>query len=539
MRFIHTLSFRVFVGTVPLLLLLFGGYSYLTIRFHKEQMMNQVFVSANRVSDLIKASTHYSMLLNRKQDVYNIITVVGKEPEVEGIRIYNKRGKISYSTDSVENGQMVDLRAEACVACHDREKPLTSLPISNRMRVYNGSDGHRLLGLINPIKNEPSCSRSGCHLDQMERTVLGVLDVRMSLEHVDKAINESVEKMVWYAVILVVSVSLGSALFLYVEVRRPVKRLIQGTHQLSSGNLDHKIEVRSKDELGQLASSFNEMTRSLKRAQTENEEWAQTLEERVKKKTEELRRINEQIIHVEKMASLGKLAATVAHELNNPLAGILTYAKLLKRKILPGIIESSAAREIQDELSIIADETSRCGNIVKNLLLFSRQKVGDRVEQDLGEIIERSLRLIDHHLKMHNISLQTSFGSEKCSLWCDPQQIEQALLAIEINAVEAMPDGGTLTISASINRENETITVVIADTGTGISKEALPQIFEPFFTTKENGKGTGLGLSVAYGIIERHKGKISVESQEHAGTTFTITLPQHAHEETMSNNNHG
>ncbi|MCX6136919.1 MAG: ATP-binding protein [Ignavibacteriales bacterium] len=528
MRIIHTLSFRVFVGTVPLLLLLFGGYSYLTIRFYKEQMMNQVFVSANRVSDLIKASTHYSMLLNRKQDVYNIITVVGKEPEVEGLRIYNKRGKISYSTDSLENGQMVDLRAEACIACHDREKPLTSLPMSNRMRVYNGPDGHRQLGLINPIKNEPSCSRTGCHRDQMERTVLGVLDVRMSLERVDQAINESGQKMTWYAVIMIVTVAFASALFLFFEVRRPVKRLIQGTHQVSSGNLDHEIDVRSKDELGLLASSFNAMTRSLKRAQTENEDWAQTLEDRVKKKTDELKRINEQIIHVEKMASLGKLAATVAHELNNPLAGVLTYAKLLKRKIGVGTMDEATAAEIQDELSMIADETARCGNIVKNLLLFSRQKVGERIEQDLRDVIGRTLKLIDHHLKMHNISLETSIAEEALLLRCDPEQIEQALLAIEINAVEAMPDSGTLRVIAALNREAGKVTIAIADTGVGIPADALPQIFEPFFTTKEHGKGTGLGLAVAYGIIERHHGTISVDSQLHVGTTFTLSFPQRA-----------
>jgi two-component system NtrC family sensor kinase len=182
--------------------------------------------------------------------------------------------------------------------------------------------------------------------------------------------------------------------------------------------------------------------------------------------------------------------------------------------------------EIQSELSIIADETARCGNIVKNLLLFSRQKVGEFVEEDIRATIDRSLKLIDHHLKMHNIKLEKDYESEPLMLFCDPQQIEQALLAIEINAVEAMPDDGTLRVAAHRLAGSDSVRMTISDTGIGIPEEALTHIFEPFFTTKENGKGTGLGLAVVYGIVERHAGSINVQSKLHVGSTFTITLPR-------------
>jgi len=264
----------------------------------------------------------------------------------------------------------------------------------------------------------------------------------------------------------------------------------------------------------------------LKRARNELTQWAQTLEGRVAQKTEELRRAHANMVQMEKMVSLGKLASTVAHELNNPLEGVLTYAKLLKRLVKEGMLTSEAAEEIQNDLSIIADETARCGNIVKNLLLFSRQKVGEFAEADIRGPIERSLNLIDHHLKIHNITLERDFDREPLMLFCAPQQIEQALLAVEINAIEAMPEGGTLKVEARQTAAGDAIHIIVADTGIGIPDDALPHIFEPFFTTKENGKGTGLGLAVVYGIIERHGGTIDVQSKLHGGTTFTLLLPR-------------
>jgi two-component system NtrC family sensor kinase len=180
--------------------------------------------------------------------------------------------------------------------------------------------------------------------------------------------------------------------------------------------------------------------------------------------------------------------------------------------------------EMQSELQMIADESSRCGTIVKNLLLFSRRKVGAFKEHSIRALIEQSLRLIDHHLKMHNIELKTEFEEPLFNVWCDAEQIQQALLAMEINAVEAMPEHGSLRIEA-VNKAPSGVGITIADTGLGIRDEDLPHIFEPFFTTKKEGKGTGLGLAVVYGIIERHGGKITVDSVVNRGTTFTITLP--------------
>jgi len=524
-RFFHTLTFRLFLGLLVLLLATFSLYSYLTVRFYTERMLSQVYQAAYRASDLIKSSTHYSMLLNRRQDVYQTITTIGREPGVEGIRIYNKRGVISFSTDKSEQGTLVDLHAEACVACHEAEKPLQALPIKNRMRVYSSGRGYRLVGLINPVRNEPGCAGPGCHAPVRDQTMLGVLDVRMSLRQVDEAIAEMERRTAALAVVMLAGVAALSLAFVLLTIRRPVRRLIWGTQQISSGNLDYQIPVGSRDELGQLARSFNEMTRSLKRAEDENREWARTLEDRVREKTEELQRINSQIAQIEKMASLGKLAASVAHEINNPLAGILTYARLVMRRMQGGPLTPERTQETLADLELISRETERCGNIVKNLLLFSRKQTSQVGLVRLRDAVDKAVKLIAHHLEMARVELASSVEPEDAGVIGDEDQLQQALVAILVNAVEAMPDGGRLGVEVRQPGRDADVTVRISDTGVGIRPEDLPHIFEPFFSTKREGKGTGLGLSIAYGIVERHGGEITVQSEPGRGTVFTLTLP--------------
>lgn len=525
MNFTHFLAFRLFLIILVVMLIGTAVFTTLSVDRQSEQQMRDVIGGATRVADIIKRSTNYSMMLNRREDIYHIINTVGHEPGIEAIRIYNKKGEITFSSVEGEVGQTVNVTAEACNICHISGKPPSPPNGHELSRIFLSSKGHRVLGLITPIRNEKKCSTADCHAHSSSQTVLGVLDVMMPLADVDKNLAEEKRSAYLNGLLMLALMTVFTGVFIWFVVNIPVKNLTKGTQEIIKGNLEHRIPVRSKDEIGRLAASFNQMTDEVKRAHNELTQWAQTLEERVEQKTEELRRAQVNMVQMEKMVSLGKLASTVAHELNNPLEGVLTYAKLLKRSVKAGILNEEQVHEMQDELSIIADETARCGNVVKNLLLFSRQKVGEFQESDIRTAIENSLKLIDHHLHIHNITLHTSLPAETLSLVCDVQQIEQALLAIEINSVEAMPYGGTLTVSANRNDDKNTISISIKDTGSGISDEALPHIFEPFFTTKENGKGTGLGLAVAYGIIERHNGTIEVRSKLHHGSEFIIILP--------------
>ena len=525
MKYTRLLVYRLLVGIFVVMVVGVGVLTFALVKIQTERYTQISIATAQRVSDIVKRSTQYSMLLNRREDIYHIIKTIGSEPGIETIRIYNKKGGISFSTNESELNTIVDMTAEACIACHPSGKSDHVTPANvEHVRFFRSSLGHNLIGVITPIKNQQSCYEADCHAHDKSQTILGVLDVLIPLTETEQNIAE-IEKIHYSGgLLLLLVVTIFSGLFLWRMVNIPVHRLTEGTIAVMNGDLNHSIDVQTKDEIGFLTQSFNHMTSRLKQTQDELQLLNQTLEERVQRKTEELRRAQANLIQVEKMVSLGTLAATVAHELNNPLEGILTFAKLIRKRMnMPDLTEEGKT-EIIGELTMIADETARCGEIVKNLLLFSRKKVGEFKENNIRALVDQSVKLIEHHLKMHNVVLHQTFDDRLSVVVCDSEQILQAFLALEINAVEAMPNEGKLSIEVKKTGENE-LTIALSDSGIGIRNEDLPHIFEPFFTTKKEGKGTGLGLAVVYGIIERHNGKITVVSEVNKGTTFTITLP--------------
>jgi len=534
-RLTRTLGFKLFALLIGVLAIFFGIYTYATISQQSDQMMDMVVHNANQTADLIRSSIHYSMEQHRKEDAYRIIEAIGQEPEVVDIRLYNKDGIITYSTNPDEIKKQVDIQADACVICHDVTPPIYAIPYDSRWRII--SDDHRppevsrILELTTPIENEITCYDAGCHPHPDDVTILGVIDVMMSLDTVDKNIQDARMQMFIAAVILIIVVSAIFGFVLLVTVRRPVKKLADGTREVAAGNLDYEISYDSNDELGNLARSFNIMTRELKEAHREITEWSDTLEEKVRRKTEELKKAQSQLIQIEKMASLGKLSASVAHELNNPLEGILTYAKLIAKRLRNRKELSEIMQEMLDDIELIISETERAGNIVKNLLLFSRKQVGEFETFPIHQIVDKATRLVQHHLKISKVELETNYPSEEVGLYCNANQVQQALIALFVNAVEAMPDGGTLSVKVEKKGEEGDIVLKISDTGMGIPEEDIPHIFEPFFTKKKEGKGVGLGLSIVYGIIERHGGQITVDSELGVGTTFTIVFPDTAHKD--------
>jgi two-component system NtrC family sensor kinase len=525
MRITRFLAFRLFVIVLLVMLASTAIFTTLMLSWNAEKYLSITKDWALRTSDLIKRSTHYSMLENRREDIYQTINTLGSERGIEAIRIYNKKGEITFSTINGEAGKYVNTSAEACNVCHQPGKPLPSDSSNGLTRTFLSQKGYRVLGVITPIKNEPSCYNADCHVHSASQTVLGVLDVMLPLKEMDRDLTQLRGATYLTSALMVVAVTVFAGIFIWMMVNIPVRKLTMGTREVMKGNLGYRIDIHSRDEIGDLAASFNRMTEELGRARDELTKWGQTLEEKVEQKTEDLRRALSNMVQMEKMASLGKLSASVAHELNNPLAGILAYAKLLRKKISKQDFSLENLKEIDDELSMIADETARCGNIVANLLLFSRQKVGEFRPQNLAPIIEQSVKLIAHHLAMNDVKCEVKLPDTPIEINCDPQQIEQALIALEINAIEAMPEGGDLKIELRKIENINAAQIKVEDTGIGISREDLGHIFEPFFTTKKDGKGTGLGLAVVHGIVESHNGSIDVVSKVNEGTTFTITLP--------------
>ena len=300
------------------------------------------------------------------------------------------------------------------------------------------------------------------------------------------------------------------------RISKPIRAMARAAHQIGLGDYSQKVEVSSTDELGYLASSFNTMTSELAKAHEELRGWGENLEQKVEQRTRELKTMQGQLIQTEKMAAIGKLAAGVAHEINNPLTGILTNSSLMLQD-LP--IESP----MREDLQTIVNETLRCRKIVKGLLDFARQTKPQKQALGLNQVVEDILALVRNQASFRNITVETHLAPNLPTLMADGDQMRQVILNVILNAADAMPQGGTLTITSQLREGTRTVDVRISDTGTGIPEEVKNRLFEPFFTTKKT--GTGLGLAIAYGIIERHKGRLAVESTPGQGTTIIMSLP--------------
>jgi two-component system NtrC family sensor kinase len=499
-----------------ILMLSIGIYAYVNIASQQKQLTGEVLRGALRISETVRRSTRNDMLKNLRDDLHQMIEVIGGQEGLEKIRVFNKDGQIMFSSDKDDIGEMVDKRAEACYACHAAEKPLERLNIPDRSRVFTSRQGHRVLGVISAIYNEPDCYTAECHAHPAEQKVLGVLDIGMSLAEVDGEIKDARRKMLMFTVIvfLVISITLSVSIRRYVS--RPVRELVKATKRVAEGDLDSPISIKGEDEIAQLASSFSQMTSDLKKADDKLVEWGKTLEQKVHERTEELRNKENQLIQSDKVASLGKLAAGVAHEINSPLTGVLTYSSLL----LKAKKEGDPDRE---DLEVIVNETNRCKKIVKGLLDYARQTAPQKTLCDANEVVDKSIDLISHQATLQSVRIDRKFKPDLPKIMIDVGQVQQVLINILLNAIEAMPQGGTLTVSTGM--DDRMVALRFADTGSGIPEDVLPKIFDPFFTTKEQGRGTGLGLSVSFGIIERHRGKLEVKSKVGKGTTFTVKLP--------------
>jgi two-component system, NtrC family, sensor kinase len=524
-RLTHSISAKLISLLLLVMLGIFGLLGYLNIRLHRQHLEAATLGSAERVSDVIKRSTSYYMLRNNREGLYHAMATMADEPGMVRVRIFDREGNISYSSDPSEVGHAVDKSAEACYGCHAQSQSLEHLNRPDRFRIYRDASGQRILGVITPIENQPSCSNAVCHAHPASQKILGVLDTNLSLSKTDAQLAQSSWRMLAYTMFALLDISLLTWLFVWRLVGQPLKHLKDGTSELADGNLGYQLEVDSTDEAGELASSFNRMSLQLRAANEEIVAWAKTLEDRVDQKTRELKRAHEHVLHVEKMATIGKMAAVVAHEINNPLSGILTYAKLLKKWIQRGEAETSKKNDAEQCLDLIADESRRCGDLVKNLLTFSHTSPMNVQTTDLNTIVDRSVRLVAHQLELNGVELHLDLPSNLPAIECDPGQIEQVLLALIMNAIDAMPRGGNLWVSTRMGDESDELAIEVRDDGSGIPPEILPNIFEPFLTTKETGKSVGLGLAVSQNIIEGHRGRVDVHSEVGKGTTFTVTLP--------------
>ena len=516
----HKLSLCLVAGAA----LIFAAFGAIDLRLQRRSLEETVLESADRISDLIQRSTRYQMLHNDRDALFQAIRDLGSEPGIRRIRIFNKEGRISFSTDLAETGTVVDKQAEACYGCHRQGAPLVRLERPDRARIFEAR-GERVLAVIRPIENQPSCWEADCHFHSRDQQVLGVIDANLTLAKVDARYARQKAQIVG-ATALALSLVCGiSMLFVWQLVYRPVSDLISGMRKVARGRLDHRLTPRSRDELGEVAETFNGMAADLAAARQELTDWARTLEQRAAQKAAELDRANRLMTTSERMASLGRLAATVAHEVNNPLFGILNYARLTRKDIERADPPPAQRERMLEQLQIIERESRRCGELMRNLLMFARQSPRRIEPADLKQVIERAASLVRHRYELTGITLEQQYAPDLPPVPCDANQIQQVVLGLLVNAAEAMPGGGRVTVSAALDGAGAHALIRLRDNGPGIPSDVLPQIFEPFFTTKEDEHRTGLGLAVARSIVEQHGGTIAAQSAPGAGAEFTIQLP--------------
>ncbi len=299
------------------------------------------------------------------------------------------------------------------------------------------------------------------------------------------------------------------------QISRPIRAMADAAKKIAEGDYSQKVEISSDDEIGFLANNFNNMVSELVRAHQELRDWGETLERKVEQRTAELKAMQAHLIQSEKLAGVGKLAAGVAHEINNPLTCVLTNSSLLLGDLPP----DDPRRE---DLQTIVDETLRCRKIVKGLLDFARQTKPQKQNLDINKVVEDVLALVRNQASFRNITIRTELDSKIPSVLADADQMRQVVLNIILNAADAMPQGGALRIRSYFEPKSNQVMLRISDTGPGIPVEIQDKLFEPFFTTKKT--GTGLGLAIAYGIMERHRGALKVESSPGHGTTIVVSL---------------
>ena len=451
-----------------------------------------------------------------------------RRPEIANIRVYDKKGFVAISAVAKEIGQRIDIDSETCRSCHP-DKTARDTAVPERRTVAQAGQGREVLRHLSVIANEPSCSAAACHVHPPTQRALGVLDVEMSMAPLEATVRASRQQLLGTTLILVFIIGLVAAVFVRRVVQRPARQLSHAIQRIAGGDLDTRIQVRGRHELARLAEAFNRMAGDLSDARREVTTWSQRLEEKVVEKTEELGRAQRQVLQMEKMASLGKLSATVAHELNNPLSGMLTYARLVRRELAEQPIErrrprrddavpesggegvQPLRRDRPKPVALRPAEGGRHG--------LRRSQRGGRAEPDARAAPPGN---------QPRQAAQRAAGGRSADRGRRRASLQQALVALLVNAVEAMKrpedEGGELSVRLCGSADEVRLTSAIR--ASVFRPRCCRRSSTPSSRPRRRRTASGLGLPVVYGIVRRHGGQISVESKVGQGTVFHLRLPR-------------
>jgi len=518
-RFSLIQKLTILTGTVVVLFMTL--FAWVNIDNLQKLLVNNTTREIENLASTIIRMTHYQMLADNRTMVYQMIDEVASHPGIERIRMINHDGIIVHSTYPDEIGQAPNPTASHCSRCHNPVKPLSNPPLLEHSRFFTMPDGTQVIGVTKAVPNEDVCSTAACHFHPNSDKSLGMVDIIASLNVLKSDLASYRNGIILLTLVLIVLLGASLTFFTLRLVNRPVNDLLRHTERLAQGQLDCELTPTSNDELGDLMRAFQLMTTNLRQARNDLEEWGRTLEEKVQERSEQLQRMQTQLVHTEKLASLGELVAGIAHEINNPLSGILIFSSLIAK-------DARLDPALKTDIDTISGEAQRCAGIVKGLLEFARDYQPQMIASDINQVLIDSLRLVECQTVFQNVTIVRQFGSNLPEIMADQNHLKQVFINLFINAGQAMQElqqGELQIVTTASDDPAGGIVITIADSGCGVPEEQLGKLFDPFFTTKGTG-GTGLGLSVSYGIVQAHGGKITAESAPDKGTTFSIWLPQ-------------
>lgn len=487
--------------------------------------------NGNNVGAIVEGSLYKSMLENDKSTLHGTLDIINTMPGIDDVNLYDQNDNLAYSSFAADakNHSNPD-----CISCHSDLGQIFSRNERSYMIIDAESDcamnpnkpGERHMLIRRPILNELSCYTAACHAHSRDEEVLGSLIIRMPLRDLDSALHKSSIQFLIMALLISGIIVTVLIWFTRKRIREPLLGIVSASEAVSQGEMSTRLDIKPDllDDMKMVSTAFNNMLDHIDNATSELENWSKQLEYKVRKKSEELSEAHNELVNVERIASLGKLSASVAHEINNPLSGILVYTKLVHKQVESQDLTPARKQNILRQLKLIETETKRCGDIVKGLLDFSRKNQEDFEDRHLNEIVEGTYELMLHHVKIANIRFLVMTEAKADLVRCSANQIKQACVALLVNASEAVAENGEISIRTR-NTDGTTVRIEITDNGSGIAPEDVPHIFEPFFTTKQDASGIGLGLSIVHGIVQNHKGRIEVDSAVGRGTTISMILP--------------
>ncbi len=512
-------------------LILFVVFGFLFRSVYEQNLNTVIRQNGNNIGSIVEGSLYHSMLENNKSTLQSTLDIINTMSGIDDVNMYDDNDRLVYSSFASDSSSHSN---PDCISCHSnlqsmfprKEKSYKIIDVKSECNMYKNDNSHRHLLIRSPILNEKSCYTSSCHYHKESDEVLGSLIIKMPLADLDNAVRKSSARFYMLAMITTFLLTGALIFFTRVKIKEPLNDLLRASIAVADGNRNTRLEIKPNqlDDMRMVSEAFNDMLDNLQSATEELRNWSQQLEYKVQKKSEELGAAQNELIHIERIASLGKLSSSVAHEINNPLSGILVYTKLIYKQLSNPEIDEDKKKTMLKHLKLIENETKRCGEIVKGLLEFSKKDQEDFESRHLHKIVQETYDLMTHPIKIANISFQANLQAKDDLIFCSPNQIKQACVAILVNATEAVHENGEIIISTS-NPDPENIRLDISDNGIGIPVDDIPQIFQPFFSTKHDTSGIGLGLAIVHGIVKSHNGRIDVRSELGKGTTMSITLP--------------